>query len=148
MSVPQLFVTQKGQLAMQAGGIAGWTNPKLDLVKAPLPAAPDYHALLADFVLAAYTGYLQQTPVFSTGYVNQAIMKSFAVTGLNKWPSATAAFEDELGFILQDGVTHDIWAWGTFGGPLGEQTPTDLIAFVLQVYDDLSGNIILVPPVA
>jgi hypothetical protein len=139
-----MYVTQKGQLAIQSAGIAGWTNPKIDLCSA-LPAQPDFHAMIADFTIAAYTGYVQQTFTLTGGYVDQPLLKSFAISNLIKFPGATALGENEAGFVIADSATHDVWAWGVFQVPVNVSLSTDLIAILAQLFDDLSSSVLQLP---
>jgi len=142
VAAPALYVTRQGQLALQSSGIAGWTNPKIDLCSA-LPAPPAFDALIADFTLAAYTSYAQQTFTLTGGFVDTGSRLAFSISGLVKFPSATAAFESEIGAVIQDGMTHVVWAWIAFGESLPELTSTDLIALVVQLFENLSSAVTL-----
>ena len=144
MGTGTVYVTQTGQLAIQTAGIAGWTNPKIDLCSA-VPAIPGFHAVIGDFTIAAYTGYVQQTFTLTGGYVDQALLKAFAISQLVKFPGATALPEVEVGFVISDGMAHTVWAWGTFTIPLGENVSTDLISLVCTLYDDLSSELVTLP---
>lgn len=131
-----MYVTQAGLLALQSAGLAGWTNPKCDLCSA-VPTPPDFNAVIGDFTLAAFTGYTQSAATLTGGYVDQAVDMVFALTGLLKFAGpSSGAGETELGFVVQDGTSHTIWAWGTFSGPKPEEVSTDVIAFVIRLNED------------
>lgn len=140
------YITQAGQLALQTGGLAGLTNLKCDLCTA-IPTPPAFLAVLADFTLPTYTGYVQSAVVLTGGYVDGALLDAFALSGLVSFVGPTSGTgADIVGFLLQDGTSHKIWAWAAFDGPLPELAATDVIAFVIRLYENLTAQVPIVSP--
>lgn len=139
----KLYITQAGALALQAAGLPGWTNLKADLVSAA-PAPPDRQAAIGDFTLGAWTGYAQASPVLTGGWVEGNNGPVYATSSALAWHGSTAADGvDVVGFILQDGTSHAIWAWGGFDTALPMRLSTDHLEMIFQLFEDESATILV-----
>jgi hypothetical protein len=146
MALPILHITEKGQLALQTGGLAGWTLPVVELASV-LPAPPDYQAVIGDFTLMSYTGYGHDTLTLTGGYVDPGTSMAYALSNLLVFEGPTSgAGGNALGFVIQNSSTHDVWAWGSFSVAKQENVPTDVVAFELVLAEDLSWQVIEITP--
>lgn len=139
-----LFLTQAGELALQAAGLPGLTNLKADACTVT-PTPPDRQAVIGDFTVPSYTGYTQATVTLTGGFVQGANGPAFALTGEVKFvgPSAGAGV-DVTGILLSDGTAHTPWAFIKFDGPLALQAATDVVAVVLKLYANLTSVVDIV----
>lgn len=142
--MPTLYITQAGELALQSSGLAGWTNLHCDMASA-VPAPPDRQAVIGDFTIPTFTGYAQAAVVLTGGFVDGVGGPVFALTGLVKFtgPSSGAGV-NVLGGVFSDGTSHAVWAWFTFDTPEALNASTDVVAFVMKLFQNETYNIDLV----
>jgi hypothetical protein len=123
-----MSTTYAGDLLMAATGIAGLTNPRIDLFTAQANPSSK-NSVWSDFTIATYTGYATVTPTIGTVYISRE-------TGLVSVDVSDAVFPgpssgsgvSTLGWVLHDTTaTPVVYASGTWDGPLAEQLPTDRI---------------------
>lgn len=135
--VANTYLTQLGDLAMQAAGIAdlgtSGTPGYLDLFSAG-PAPPDRQAVIGDFTVLAYTGYAQQTAVFTGGFIDGLNGPAYALSGLITFAGpSSGSGGNALGWVLQNHAKTQVLAWGTFDNPIGLNSSTDQAVFVINV---------------
>ena len=133
MAVAAVYVTQAADLAVQGAGLPGLTNLKADLIVSPAPPPPDRHAVIGDFTVPTYTGYAQQTVTLTGGFVTIAGLAYALSNALRFTGPSSGSGVNVVGFVLSDGTTHTVWAWGLFDVPLPEQVSTDVVEIVLNL---------------
>jgi hypothetical protein len=120
--------TYAGDLALLASGVPGWTLPHVDLfTNTPTTGK---RAVIGDFTIPTYTGYAQAAVTFGTAYISGETQLATVLSSDASWIGPTAGpGTDVTGWVLSDGTTHTVWAWGTFdGGPISLNLPTDRIS--------------------
>lgn len=140
-----LYITQAGALALQAAGLAGWTNLHIDIATV-IPAPPGRLAGFADFTFAAYTGYASQPTVMTGGYVDGPSGKVYADSGSFAFngPSSGAGVVG-TGLVLSDATAGKVWAWAALDSPgVALQVPTDHAVFIIQLFEDETSTITVV----
>ena len=143
--MPSLVLTQAGSLALQSAGLAGLTNLKAD-VATTLPTPPGRQAVIGDFAVPTYTGYVQAAVVLTGGLVRGTNGLVYAHTGLMSWvgpssgPGAAA-----IGIVLSDGTTHTVWGYITLDAPSALQVPTDFFGATLILFENETSEIDTIP---
>jgi len=152
MSDANVYITTKGKLDLQAGGVASLLGVSIDLCTG-LPAPPDLNAVIGDFSIPTYTGYGSHTIAIGGGYVDPASQMPYdlSIVPAIAGPSDDSAGVDIPGFVVRWHTAGDsvpiVGLWGKFTAPYPEQRATDVLSFALALGADLSAAVTVNAPV-
>lgn len=120
-----------------------WGGVSVDLWVAH-PQAAIRRALMSDFVLASYAGYLRQGLALPTTpeYRDEPNGPPYMFGNVQFPCGSPQPGQDVRGYLIS------LWgdpvlAWGEFSHPLSTQTVHSTIVLLLSLYHNLSGRVIL-----